>query len=427
MQDNEDTGSDQEAGDRLPAGMEHALRESGALASYLEDQWDGGAQAYAIESLTKTLKQAAVQIAVMPKFADTFVGSDEQWRLFDRAARNLELGSVGPGMQSFLAKVAKDLRAFDTAGERLRHFDHWSAVADWSERTLGFTALTSWRTSLAMESHFERMLADVAAVQLPQLSMVKDLASITKAQVRFTDWVVQQDASSRLLGEISGRPLGLWRSYVDSLPAEPDDRVLLTSVTTGFVGLGLLGADVLQPGVNDAGFVELAVEHVESDILAPWDRARLRSAKELYARLGEIEPTVPELLYAAWEEVERNGPAAVSKTAHCAVEALDRTLRAAAPEKVVLGWHTTTRRPASELSEHGKVTHPLRIRYLGAQAGGAKKLIVEQYESLEALFSPLRGRLEGAKHASIGDLTTARNLLMTTEAFLSVLFMSTEP
>lgn len=420
------TGNDQ--GDGLPAlaEAERAEPKPGGLASYLEDQWGAGAGAYAIESLTKTLKQAAARIAVMPKFTDTVADWDEQRRLFEQAARNLELGSLGPGMKSFTAKVAEDLRVLDRAGERFRLFDHWPAVADWSQQTLGFTALTSWRTSLAVESHFEQMMADTATVQFSQSNLVKDLASITKAQVNFTDWVVQQDASSHLLGEISGRPLGLWRGFVDSLPAEPDDRVLLASVTTGRVGLGLLGADVLQTGVDDADFVEVAVEHVESDVLAPWQQGRLDAVGELYARIVVIEPTVPELLQGAWEDVQRDGPAAASKAAHCCVEALDRTLRAAAPEDAVRQWHAATGRPANEFTSNGKPTRAVRVRYIVRAAGGVKKLIVEECESLTTLLAPLMERLEAVKHASIGDVMLTRSLLMATECFLLTLLSSME-
>jgi len=415
----EDAGSDQEVHVPGVADGDKVKLEAADLEAYLAGQLGTGALAYGITSLSETLERVAAQTVVMPEFTKALDAWSAQQSQFDAAVRNLALSPA-------LDDITRKLRVLDGAGDHLRLVEHWSTVADWSQRTLGFSALTSWRASLAAESRIEQVLAGLARFPSPQLKLIEGLASITQAQVHFTDWVVQQDASSHLLGEISGRPLGLWRSFMDDLPAEPDDQALRTSVTTGRVGLGLLGADVLQSEVADVGFFELAVQQVESDVLAPWDRERLRSAKELYARLEEIDPTVPDLLYAAWEEIGRKGPAAVSKTAHCAVEALDRTLRAAAPEKIVLGWHTTTKRPANELSEHGNVTHPLRIRYLGAQAGGAKKLIVEQYESLVALSSALRSRLEGAKHASIGDLTSARNLLMTTEAFLSVLFVSSE-
>jgi hypothetical protein len=50
---------------------------------------------------------------------------------------------------------------------------------------------------------------------------------------------------------------------------------------------------------------------------------------------------------------------------------------------------------------------------------------VAQYESLAGLLSPLRGRLEGVKHASTADVTLVRGLLLTAEGFLTLLFLST--
>ena len=106
---------------------------------------------------------------------------------------------------------------------------------------------------------------------------------------------------------------------------------------------------------------------------------------------------------------------------------LDRTLRAAAPEDAVREWHTRTRRSAKEFGDRGQMTRPLRVRYLAAEIGGTRELVVAQYESLAGLLSPLHGRLEGVKHASTADVMLVRSLLLTAEGFLTLLFLSTTP
>jgi hypothetical protein len=90
----------------------------------------------------------------------------------------------------------------------------------------------------------------------------------------------------------------------------------------------------------------------------------------------EIE-NAQELAYEAYldeDDLERDGPAAASKAAHCAVEALDRTLRAAAPDDAVLSWHATTGRPASELTDRRLPTRALRVRFLASQTGERRHL-----------------------------------------------------
>jgi hypothetical protein len=86
--------------------------------------------------------------------------------------------------------------------------------------------------------------------------------------------------------------------------------------------------------------VQTTVAQVELTVLVASEPGRLQAARELYARLGWIDPTVPDLLEGAWEDIERNGPSAASKAAHYIVEVLDRTLRATAPDDAVREWRS---------------------------------------------------------------------------------------
>jgi hypothetical protein len=119
-----------------------------------------------------------------------------------------------------------------------------------------------------------------------------DLLRVTAAQVKLTDWVVDQDAGSRLLGAISGKPLSLWQDYADLVPERPDVQWLRTSVAAGNAGLGLLGADVLESDLDEE-LLQATVKQVELEVLVASEPGRLRAARELYARLEAIDPTVP--------------------------------------------------------------------------------------------------------------------------------------
>jgi hypothetical protein len=418
VQDDEGVEADTGLEADQPVPVAPARRKTGFIAQFSEEKAPAS-----ISGLTPALRDAARMSLVQVKFNDVLAN----WKTFDTQYAKAILGATAFTERSivkgFLGDVTQNFRAWDRVIAPSARWHEQFVAADWAKHTFGSTALTSWRMSLAADSFFAQFKATAANLQLYQSKWADDIAWITKANVGFTDWVVTQDATSRLIGEISGKPLGLWEEYVETLPADPDDRVLRAMVATGSAGLGLFGADVLESGIDDTDFLDLAVERVETDVLAPWGRARLRAAGELYDRLAAIDPTVPDLLRGAWEEIDRDGPAAASKAAHCLVEALDRTLRVAAPEDAVRVWHAANRRSTSEFGDRGQVTRPLRVMYLAAQIGGAKKVVIAQYESLTTLLTPLHGRLEGVKHASTADVTAVRSLLLTVEGFLSVLFL----
>ncbi len=398
------------------------------LAGSVLPNYSAGLSTAALTGLTGQLQQLVASQAVFPSqiLKDSMVSLSKTLDQLDRGPRFADALGMSPALTSFAGILAKDLKTFDqlSVGLKLTQREHLLTAA-WSKDVLGLSALTSWRTSLAIESSLTPLLKQLAEVPRIQSAWADDLLRVTAAQVKLTDWVVGQDAGSGLLGAISGKPLSLWQNYADLVPVEPDVQWLRTSLAAGSAGLGLLGADVLESDLDDAELVQATVQQVELEVLVASEPGRLRAARELYARLGAIDPTVPELLEGAWEDIERNGPAAASKAAHCIVEVLDRTLRAAAPDDAVREWHTHTRRPAKEFGDRGQVTRPLRVRYLASEIGGTRELAVTQYESLTGLLSPLHGRLEGVKHASTADVTQVRSLLLTAEGFLTLLFLST--
>lgn len=397
------------------------------LAGTALPKFSTGLSSSVVTGLTGQLgKLLGSQVVSSSKLFQDSIGSLS--RTLDQLDRGLGFaGDIGmsPAFTSVAGTLAKDLKLFDQAsiGFKLTQQEH-ALTAAWAKDALGASALTSWRTSLAIESKFASVLNPLLKAQQFHSAWADDLLRVAAAQVKLTDWVVGQDAGTGLLGAISGAPLSLWQDYADLAPAHPDVQWLRTSVAAGSAGLGLLGADVLESDLEDAELVQ-AAEQVELQVLVASEPGRLRAAQELYSRLGAIDATVPQLLEGAWEDIGRDGPAAASKAAHCIVEALDRTLRRAAPDDAVREWHTRTKRPAKEFGNEGQVTRPLRVKYLAAEIGGTRELVVAQYEGLAGLLSPLYGRSQGVKHASTADVLLVRSLLLAAESFLTLMFLST--
>jgi hypothetical protein len=138
--------------------------------------------------------------------------------------------------------------------------------------------------------------------------------------------------------------------------------------------------------------------------------------------LEKVDPKIPELLKGAWHDISLNGPAAVEKAANCAVEAVDRALRQAAPDEAVRAWHTETRRPEKEWEGRDRPPRALRVRYLFRDLAGPRDLVVGQVEAFATVVGRLNGRLQATKHASQGDLVAVRALVVHAESLLLTIF-----
>jgi hypothetical protein len=98
--------------------------------------------------------------------------------------------------------------------------------------------------------------------------------------------------------------------------------------------VGLVSAEVASTTTDHAPAFGKAIEQIEGELVAPWLDGPAVARTQMLHRLGELDASVPELLHGAWDDVMRGGPAATAKVAACAVEALERTLRALAPDAV---------------------------------------------------------------------------------------------
>jgi hypothetical protein len=325
------------------------------------------------------------------------------------------------------AVVLPNLRGLDRATPPTLRLIEQANTARLSKAILGESALSSWRVALQANSQLEELSkAFAAAHRLPvPPSVLADLARIGTAQVRLTSWAVDQDPGRRLLGELSGRPLSMWRDLVVGLPVRPGTGQLRVSAFAGHGTLGLLGGDVLTSDIDEE-LDDQASDEVEKEVLTPWRAERLLVTDELYSVLRRLDPKVPDLLDGAWDDVARRGPAAVEKIATCATEVLDRTLRAAAPDDAVREWHARTGRPTSEWERQDRPPHALRVRFLANQLGGERAVVEAQAEALALLHRRVRDRLQAAKHASRGDIAAVRTLLVTGESLLITLLLVDE-
>lgn len=211
----------------------------------------------------------------------------------------------------------------------------------------------------------------------------------------------------------SAGPAGLFGEYVHGLGPDVSASDAVAGAAAGRGVAGLLAVDVLsRPGV--AG--REAEEVFENGVAEPWLDGSARARAELLDVLAEVDPAVPDLLEGAWADVERQGPAAGVKISTCAVEALERTLRALAPGADVLAWHAAARRPSDEL-HNGRPTHSLRARSV-LRDGKRGRLAAAQVYAIAVQVSDLRSALQAGKHASAGQVAALRAHLLSVEAVL---------
>jgi hypothetical protein len=239
-----------------------------------------GASGGALGSLTGQLEQLIASQAVLPEsiFQGSLAGLTKTLDQIGYGPRLVN--TISPALASVAGMLAKDLKTFDqvSAGSVLGQ-QAFGLTAAWSKDTLGSSALTSWRTSLAIESALAPAVKSFAGALSLQSPWADDLLRVTAAQVKLTDWVVSQDAGAGLLGAISGKPLSLWRDCAELVPVQPDVQWLRTSVAAGNAGLGLLGADVLESDLEDDELLQATVEQVELEVLAVSEPGRLRAAR----------------------------------------------------------------------------------------------------------------------------------------------------
>ena len=318
---------------------------------------------------------------------------------------------------SGIGALAANMRWVDQLTPMSQSLEQFAISSRIADEVVGPGALSSWRSALEAKSLIDvRLRADLAVSPL-----LSELAHISRVQVDLTDWAVQRGADAGLLTATSTWPVAEWRDLVSETVTDPD--TLPMAVVTGRTNLSLLGSDLLTATNPDAGLAAESADRVESEIIEPWMVARSETFEELYAKLGGIDPKVPEMLKGAWDDVRRRGPAAAEKIANCTVEAVDRALRASAPDDAVRAWHSETNRPAKEWEGQNRPTRPLRVKFLLRNLDGPGPVVESQSAAFATMASRLQNNLQGVKHASQADVTALRALLAAAESLLISLFL----
>ncbi|MFF5718966.1 hypothetical protein [Streptomyces buecherae] len=370
-------------------------------------------------------------------------------RIYGDLYRTLQLGPALPamkGMQQDLlgaGKIVADLqrnmvpssvtayvaglRSMDQlAGkQRLQYLQATTALSD---AIVGSRTLSAWRMSLQIENVMGEIIKSPAfTMPTPWAteSFRRALGGTIHRQVYMTDWLAQIDTGRGLLSEVSSRPLTEYREYLGGLGDSPVRFELDSSLHTGLGVNGLLGADALSsPAVLDDVELEVEVADRVEDLLTPQQAGRLDALEDLREVMTSVDAKVVEMLEGGWHVVREAPPAAAEMAAQCAVEAIDRAIRASAPDSEVEQWLPTSGRPQREWrSESGRLTRSVRIRYIMRGYKDEAKMTCTVADNLIALQAHATSRAQAIKHASAGDLQLARCLLSTAEHILTMLFV----
>lgn len=288
----------------------------------------------------------------------------------------------------------------------------------------------------------ETLLAKVAALQTARtLGISSQFSDVIRARElvvgtsyakSFTGLQKQALITERLLAGfqvepsmaalmISAKPVIRYDSWLKAIDVQ-SSAGRAAAETHSFAINGLVARDSLLVEEDDEGGLDVVVETIETEIIAPWRVARDASGHALYLRVGKHDTTAVALLQEGWHNIGQPGPAALSSASNASLEALSRTLRAVAPDDAVRLWAARDGGLAvEEIEQNGRITRSARVRFLMRGRKKERKLVLSQIQALDASVGELISRLNAGKHASVGDMHTAQTNLMVTEAVLSAL------
>lgn len=281
--------------------------------------------------------------------------------------------------------------------------------------------MSSWRQTLLAEATARSL---VGTVKLPEgnASLLRDIVGINVATSRVFAQYATQNRSTMLSPTLSAKPTRALRRYLSGISVAPDVNELAFATHASRGIAGITAADLL---ISTGQIDEESSELLEDEVVKPWLTSPQNTRQELLKSLGEVDSQIPELLEAAWAQVELNGPAAVAMASHAAVEVLDRTLRALAPDDAVLAEHEAGRlHKDSVYMKNGKLapTRPGRVEYAVQRCHpGETKLITAQTKAIAVSVGTLQSFFQAGKHQSKGTVGLVRMHLVSVEATLTQL------
>jgi hypothetical protein len=189
-------------------------------------------------------------------------------------------------------------------------------------------------------------------------------------------------------------------TYLDSLGARPTARRADLAGVASFAVSGLMAGEALLTPDLDLDELDVLGAEADEDIATPWRQGQASLQTELYRELRQINPAVPDLLKGAWEDIVRDGPAAVSKVANCLTEAIDWTLRSICEGVDLAAWlGEQGLKGGRYLDGRGRPTVTARAMYaVRSRSRRDRRLVVSLEEGVVAQLVALRDAVEGHKH-----------------------------
>ncbi len=325
------------------------------------------------------------------------------------------------GASESVRRITEGLFASDIGWTRSLAMQQLVATSGIADLIGGDKMMASWRQSLLSEAT-ARSLVGTMALPGSSANLLRDIVGTNAATARVVSRYAELNKSRMLAPAISTSPTRELRAFLARMPVAPDVDELTFAVRASRGVAGIAAADLLAAD----GVVELeAGELLEAEVVDPWVSGPQKSRAVLLARLGALEGSIPELLQAAWDQVERKGPAAVSMAAHAVVEAVDRTLRAVAPDEAVLTAQAAGDLNKEAVYDKGGRLVPTRTGRIALallqRRPGEAKLVAAQTKALAKTVSVAQEELQAGKHASEGTVGLIRTYLVSVEYVLTQL------
>jgi hypothetical protein len=368
----------------------------------------------AINSLGASYKNAAEQ-ALSPFAASYKKAAEEALGPFALQQRNLS--------NLVYAPIVAQFKVMDGLTPRVLWAKQLSITALLAESMTTRGLMSVWRSSLALENMASRMVEQSALsnLSLSQSGVLSaQLLEATRSVRQLSDWANAHVARHKADFSGIGLLTGDLRKYVNGFSAEPSNPQLRTAVLSGFAANGLLGSSLLDRKLIASRVAE-AVTRVDMRVLSPWEDARLDFAHRLLEAIEALDPHAADLWRGAWEEAHTPRSAAVSNIANCAIETVDRCLRAAAPDQEVMVWLADNQ--SEQMVSNKRPTRRARISYLFEAREPEQRLLISVEKGLTEQAQHQVSGLQKAKHASGIQLPMVRALLVATESFLAQLLL----
>lgn len=279
----------------------------------------------------------------------------------------------------------------------------------------------SWRQTLLAEATARSL---VGTIKIPEgeTRLLREIVGINAATTRVLAQLASKNRSTMLPPALNTNVTKELRKHLSGLSVAPSVDELTFATHASRAVAGMTTADlIVSVGEIDDDSRKL----VEVEVVEPWLTEPRNARQELLNSLREIDPQIPELLRAAWAQVGLNGPAAVAMASHAAVEVLDRTLRALAPNDAVLAEHEAGRLPSNSVyvkDDNVAPTRAGRVAYAVQRCHpGQTKLVGVQTKALAASVTNLQDFFQAGKHTSAGSVGLVRMHLVAVESVLTQL------